>query len=203
MLAGPSNAMEFSIANAGLPVVYGTGPIVSGDAERLRPMLAKVPRDKFGLKHLHLNSPGGVVNAAFEMAAVMDSVGVSTMVPPNAFCASACAAILFIAGRVHLVAPGGRLGLHACHNSVTKQTNELCNDRIASFALDRGTDYNSIRIFMDAAPADEMIWFSAGDADCFGLNAWPEGMKPAGWNACVIEAIRQSACRAGQRDKCR
>lgn len=202
-IARDALAMNFSIVNSGIPVVYGSGPIIDGDAERLRPLLQRVPRDKFGLKHLHLDSPGGSVDAAFKMAEVMDAIGVSTLVPPNAKCASACAAILFVAGRIHLVAPGGWLGLHTCYNSATKVSNEVCNDRIASFALDRGTDYGSVYIFMKAAPADEMIWFSAGEADCFGLNAWPEGMKPASWNACIINAIRRQGCLAGQREMCR
>lgn len=196
-------ALEFSITNPGTPAVYAAGTIVAGDADKLQEMLTRVPRDRFGLKHLHLNSVGGSVDEAFRMTTIMDSVGVSTLVPPDSTCASACAAILFIAGRIHLVAPRGRLGLHTCYASATRIGDEICNDRIANYALDRGTAFGSIFTFMQAAGPDGMIWFSSEQADCFGLNAWPTGMQPATWNSCVHDAIRDSACRAGQTKHCR
>jgi hypothetical protein len=195
--------MEFSIVNAvGQAAVRGDGPIILGDVDRLRDALAKAPRDNIGLKVLLLNSPGGLVEEAFKMAAVMDSIGVGTIVPPGASCASACAAILFIAGRVHFVAPGGKIGLHTCYGGVSKRPDDVCNDRIAQFAVAHGVEYGSVFIFMEAAPPDGMIWFSHAEANCFGLIEWPEGHRPANWNACVRDAIRASACRAGQRSAC-
>lgn len=153
-------------------------------------MLAQVPRDDSGLKILALDSPGGSVDAAFEMAAVMDSVGVSTVVPPGASCASACASILFVAGRTHAVVPGGRVGRHTCFKTTTRIGDEVCNDRIASFAVAHGTAYGSVHIFMEATPPDGIVWFSAQEADCLGLSLWPEGKQPAWWNQCVLYALR-------------
>lgn len=198
-----ARALEFSLENPGLPAVKVRGRIVEGDAARLKEMLTQIPRDRFGLKHLHLDSVGGSVEEAFRMADVMDAVGVSTLVPPNASCASACASILFIAGRLHIVAPRGQVGFHTCYKTTTLVGDEVCNERIANFALDRGTAYGSIFPSMQAAGPDDMIWFSAELADCYGLNAWPEGMQPATWNSCVHQAIRDSACRAGELKHCR
>jgi hypothetical protein len=186
-------AMDFRIQSQGrVPAVQADGPIVFGDADRLRLALAMVPRDNLGLKHMLLNSPGGSVDAAFQMVYVMDAIGVSTLVPPGASCASACASIVFVAGRTHVVAPGGRIGFHTCYKTDTRAEDLICNDRIASFGLDHGVAYGSLSIFMNAVPPDGILWFSIQEADCYGLNRWPEGMTPPGWNSCIADAIRNS-----------
>jgi hypothetical protein len=189
-----ASAMDFSIANPGvIPVVFANGPIVEGDAERLRNALAQVPRDNSGMKTLALNSPGGSVEAAYKMASVMDSVGVSTVVPPSETCASACAAILFIAGKFHIVAEGGRLGLHTCYNGLTKIGDELCNESIASFAVQHGTAYGSVFAFMRHTSPGKVIWFSADMADCWGLSRYPQKEEPPTWNQCVLDLYRKLA----------
>jgi len=193
--SGATRAMDFTIQGTNLK---GTGPIVAGDAERLREALRQTPRQRHGLKLLALDSPGGSVDAAFEMAKVMDSVGVGTLVLPGDSCASACAAILFVAGRTRIAAPGSRLGFHTCYNSISRVGDEICNHRIAAFGLAHGIAYNSVFVFMHAAGPDGMIWFSGQSADCWGFNRWPEGMTPAGWEECLLKALRGSGRNPGR-----
>lgn len=183
-------SMEFHIDYSGHPAIYGTGPIIAGDAERFRPWLDKVPRDKFGYKHLWLHSGGGSVDAAMEMAHVMDEDAVSTLIPPGASCASACASILFVAGGIHLIAPNGRIGLHTCFDGISRTPDDVCNVRIAEFARDHGTMWGSVYIIQNATAPDDLVWFDMSTANCFGLLKWPDNTIPDDWNACVKNAVR-------------
>jgi hypothetical protein len=56
-----------------------------------------------------LNSPGGHVAPAMEVAEIVHSRGLTTYV--DRFCASACT-LVFLAGRERWLAPGARLGFH-------------------------------------------------------------------------------------------
>ena len=179
--AGPSpaNAMEFKVANTenGQTVLIGTGDIVPGDAERLRAGLDSVRRDRWGLKELALSSSGGLVDEAFRMGDVIDAEGVLIFIPANASCASACAVILFIDGKYHIVIEGGALGIHTCYHGASKMAAPECNDRIAQNAVAHGTDYGSVEAPMEYTPAAEIIWFGSKEADCWGLSKWPPGAK--------------------------
>lgn len=62
-----------------------------------------------GAKILVLGSNGGVLSAAIELARQVRSNGMSTVVPPQFGCFSACAYVYF-AGREHAI--GGELGVH-------------------------------------------------------------------------------------------
>jgi hypothetical protein len=98
------------------------GPIVRGDAQRLRDVLARPPG---GPKYLDLvlDSPGGNVDEAFEIvgivrAALLETrnyqLGASSFDKQRSFtCASACVLVL-IGGveRGFLLSNGGRLGIH-------------------------------------------------------------------------------------------
>ncbi len=75
-------------------VIIGEGPTIDGDAERFLAIVPLATRDKYGNVTLVLNSPGGSVAAAFALVNAMDQVEVSTIVPDNALCASACASIV-------------------------------------------------------------------------------------------------------------
>ena len=118
LLTTSASAMEFYILSMrdGIRVVFATGDIVAGDNERLRVALQSADRDQFGLKRVVLKSGGGLVIEALAIVALMDKEKVSTIVPPSAVCASACAQILFLAGVQHVVMDGGALGIHSCSN---------------------------------------------------------------------------------------
>lgn len=190
--ARPAVSMEFSIVTSDRTMVLATGPITAGDSDKLRGALLNVPRDQFGLKLIALNSPGGSVEAALEMATVIDGFGAVTVVPPGATCASACATILFVAGKFHKVLPGGALGLHTCYNGQTKIRDDLCNDRIAQFAAEHGAGLFSTMPFMRYTSASDVFWFSSGTADSFGLNHYPENQKPPGYGQCIFDAIKRA-----------
>lgn len=124
------------------------------------------------------------------MADVVNEVGVSTVVPTGATCASACALILYVAGEYKVVVEGGRLGMHTCY-SPDGGRHDFCNEAIAERALQEGVAYGSVMAFMDAAGPSDMIYFTADDARCFGLVRYP-GEEPASAQdaPCVVSAIR-------------
>ncbi len=192
-----ASAMTFSIITMpdGHRIVAGVGEIVSGDAARLQVILQSADRDPWGNKSIALNSPGGSVAAAFEMVAVMDREKVSTIVPPGAKCASACAQVLFVSGIHRVVLEGGLLGMHSCSRAGIRS--ELCNEEIAMNAVAHGVAHGSVMAFMRYVGPSDILWFSSKDADCWGLAKWPPGMgyapQPGELGPCVEAAIRQAS----------
>lgn len=94
----------------GRRVVVARGVIGVGDTERLRLALAKADPGPDGLRSLLLDSPGGAVDEALDMAVLMDRERVAITVGPGAACASACAQIVFFAGVERIVQEGDDSG---------------------------------------------------------------------------------------------
>ena len=183
--------MTFEVWNVGgEPAIIGDGEIREGDAARLENVLTKEARHSAGYFALALNSPGGSVEAAFDLARVMDAHNVNVYVPASFVCASACAAIVFIAGREHVVLPGGLLGFHGCYNSQTNEIVDLCNDAIAQHALEHGTAYGSVMAFIQRVPPDEIVWLDAEQVDCFAISRYQITSPPPNFEQCVFEVIR-------------
>lgn len=177
-LAGVSaRAMDITTTTGadGRRIVVARGLIGAGDTERLRLALAKVDPGRNGLRSIALDSPGGAVNEALEMAMLMDRERVAVMVGPGATCASACAQIVFFAGVERVVLEGGRLGLHSCSRAGAGTRMPICNEMIAQQAAARGAPYGALMAFMQMTGPDQMRWLDAEDADCWGLTLWPAG----------------------------
>jgi hypothetical protein len=141
MQCATAAAMDYSLLSMpdGLRVVFANGEIVAGDSERLRSALHSGDRDPYGNKSLALNSPGGGVAEAMAIVAVMDAEKVTTIVPPGAVCASACAQVIFVSGAHRVVLDGGTLGIHSCSSAGTKlplYKGRICSTQ--SRAADRG-----------------------------------------------------------------
>jgi hypothetical protein len=169
----PAAAMDIAIRRLpdGFRSIFATGPIVHGDAERLRIALQSADRDKWGNKDIILDSPGGQVGEALAMAAVMDQEKVSTWVMSGGQCASACAQIVFLSGNYRIVFDGGKLGIHSC--SLGGIRDELCNDEIAQNAFKHGVSYGAVMQYMERRGPSEMAWLSSWEADCQGYTLWP------------------------------
>lgn len=173
--SGSAGAMEFVIraGDDGLPVLVARGPIVAGDALRFQLALREVGRDRFGDKRVALASEGGLVGEAFAMADHMDEEKVSTFVLPGTACSSACASILFVAGRHRSVLDRGRLGLHSCAVSASRERSPLCNELIARRAERRGVPYEPMLALLQTSDPRSMRWLRPDEADCWGLTRWP------------------------------
>ena len=99
--SAPAMDVQTTTTRSGAPVLLLQGRIVGGDAKRLRAALQGEGRVALFV----LNSPGGSVLEAQEMAKLIRASGAPALVPGNAVCASACFMLL-------AAAPPGRQRLH-------------------------------------------------------------------------------------------
>ena len=183
-----SIAMTFSVGMLhNEPLIIGDGRIVSGDVDRLRSVLIEMNMHSSGYYPLVLNSSGGSVDAAFELSRLIDENPVNTYVAFGAYCVSACAAIVFIAGKEHVALPGSHLGFHGCYDLDTKNINNLCNEMIATHAFEHGTAYGSIMAFIGDVPHDKILWMDGTDADCWAINRYQISPAPDGYEKCVFD----------------
>lgn len=181
LFAVPAGAMTFKFGTTsdGLRVVVTSGDIRNGDARRLKRALEEADRDRHGTKRLYLESDGGLVDEALDMAAIMREVGVTTIVRKGTVCASACASVLFVAGKYRTVEKGGLLAIHSCFDAITGRNATHCNAMISAHADSAGVDGLTLMALQEAAAsADAVIVFEADDAACFGLTLKP-GAKPS------------------------
>lgn len=146
--------MEFEamVTQAGV-AIKATGPIRSGDAEKLRALVPVATLDDKGLRRLALESLGGEVVEGMRVAEVIKSNSFVTLVAGE--CASACAMILYPAGRYSMLLDGGKLGFHSCYDARTSVVHPECTEVIAKFAASNGFPYGSIKLFAGLrGPAD-------------------------------------------------
>jgi uncharacterized protein YecT (DUF1311 family) len=169
-----SQAMEFHLEHEnGSNVIVADGEIIAGDPGRLQAAAAKAGRDKFGNIRMYLNSPGGSLAAAFGMVEVMDREEFTALVTGDLKCASACASIVYLSARMHLVTDNGMLGLHTCYSSLDKEPLDLCNRLIAENAVKHGTSYGAVNMWQSTYRPESMAWLGADVACKFGLCGPP------------------------------
>lgn len=88
-------------------VIIAEGPIETGDAARLRALVAKTR----GVDEVWFNSPGGAAVEGLVLGRAIRDLGLATRVPKGAMCASACS-YAFLGGVIRSVDEGGRYGVH-------------------------------------------------------------------------------------------
>jgi hypothetical protein len=160
-----------------ITVILGEGPIERGDAERLEKVIPLAGRDRYGNIPLYLNSPGGSVEAAFDIVRVMDREEFSALVASGDRCASACASIVYISARFHQVLGTGLLGIHTCYymnkNTSVHEPSSFCNEVIAQNAVEHGTSYGALQMWQRHTAPSEMAWIGQDVACKFGLCGPP------------------------------
>jgi hypothetical protein len=130
-----ARAMEFLIEtrDTGVKIVKAIGPIRHGDAEKLRAVAGQATIGPRGLRAMLLSGPGGFVEEAKLIAHLISAFDFQTMVDDD--CASACASILYPAGKAFILLDNGRLGFHPCYSSVDLKEMPECTEDIAQFSL--------------------------------------------------------------------
>ncbi len=186
------SAMAFDVVMiGGEPAIRASGKIVAGDSGRLRSLFTPKSKHSYGYYNLILDSPGGDVAAALDVSKAIDSQHVNTYIAPGGKCISACAAIVFIAGREHVTLEGGLLGFHGCFNPKSKKINSLCNEVIANHAFAHGTSYGAVMAFIENVPHDQIVWIDRKHSDCWGISRYDINPKPANYLQCVVDAVKQ------------
>ena len=97
-LAPPAKAAEITTSENGSILI--TGRIQSGDETSFQSLLSS--RSGRGPTEVHLNSPGGLLQAAMKISEMVREAGLTTRVPYRATCACACT-LIFAAG-LHRIA---------------------------------------------------------------------------------------------------
>nr|WP_281406614.1 ATP-dependent Clp protease proteolytic subunit [Rhizobium sp. P44RR-XXIV] len=156
------NVAPFSISPVWPLAIRLDGPIDSRSALSFRRMLAANPN----VKILVLNSPGGDVQNGLLIADDVYTKGMSTVIPSDSVCASACAYVFF-AGRNRIVQ--GRLGVHQISGNVGLGDAQLNISDILDTLNKYGVD---ARIFpiMFRTLSDDIHFFSADEIKQFGIE---------------------------------
>lgn len=162
-LAGPLAAQEFVAINDGR---FGElrGAISNNGSVRLEQFLREHPN----LLGLSLNSPGGVVVEALEMAELVHKRRLGTFVSQNSICASACS-LLFFAGYDRLAK--GPLGVHQMDDGGRGTAGAL--QYVLADVLDALNDYEvpwEVSRRMLKTPPDQMYWIPPQKLDELALN---------------------------------
>lgn len=122
------------------------------------------------VKVVLLDSPGGSVYEGLEISAIIRDKGLSTLIPPDAICASACS-FLFVAGVKRQAL--GALGVHqfASANDMAPAS-EGDTQHVAAEILDFLKEYDIPLIFMVRmleTPNETMYWFPEAELTKEGL----------------------------------
>jgi hypothetical protein len=117
-----ASAMQFSSVRVEdfSIVIRATGPIVPGDTERLDDFIGLLPQAARILGFL-LDSPGGSVVEAEQLAAVVHSSHATVGVLGGGKCASACF-LVFAAAETRFAAPDALIGVHSAGTDDGEET---------------------------------------------------------------------------------
>lgn len=162
----------------GIKAIRLSGEITNESASRFNAISHLAEPAAHGFPILLLDSPGGSVMGALMLSAAMQITPVHTVIPDGASCASACASIVFIAGRYRTMEHFGRFGQHSC--SSAGEPIPECNELLAQHALQHGVSHGAVSFFASHAPPEDMLWFSREDIDGWGISLYP-GTEVAGF----------------------
>ncbi|WP_417207430.1 hypothetical protein [Antarctobacter sp.] len=114
-----ATAASITTEASGICDIQLAGVIESGDAAKLEQSIAGLAVKDQNI--LCLDSPGGSLKAATDMASLVHEKGIGTHVGAGASCESSCSIVYFMGTRItgssksisRRLAPGGRIGIHA------------------------------------------------------------------------------------------
>ena len=179
IVALPVQAADLTLVEwRGLKVLKLSGEIGLGTTEEFLGLAEQAEVAAHGYPILLLDSPGGDVWEALILSEALGEAPFHTVIPDGAECASACASIVFIAGRYRTVEPFGLFGQHSCE--VDGVPDPDCNELIGQHALHNGVSYGAVNAFMSYVPPDEVLWFTREDVDGWGISLYP-GSETAGF----------------------
>lgn len=144
-----------------------TGPITLNTSVDFDKVLSLAPN----LEAIQLDSPGGVVVAALEIANKVHSLGLNTLITSKDTCASACS-IIYVAGKARQTS--GNLGVHQLSQNTSEHTpNLVAFQFVIADVLDSferfGVDPRIIRKML-TTPPNEMYFFNEEEINEFAIN---------------------------------
>ena len=146
------------------------GDIAHGDAEKLQRELNTRSAARIATKYLLLNSMGGYVEPAYDIARLVHNNGLVTVVDGGAYCVSACM-MVFAGGIERWWWDGAFLGVH--------NASEGENDS-AAWTVELAKVYGkmgvppSIIVKMVSTPSSEIAWLTNDDVAGWANEALPQ-----------------------------
>ena len=134
-----------------------------------------------------LISSGGRAQPALLIGDWIRKRGMSTLVPANRRCASACA-LIWVAGRPRTVGDTSLIGFHAVYHATTHQQTGFANAIVGAYLRELGFDYGAIA-FMTRAEPTRVEWLTPDRAKEFRV-AWAMLQPPRAIAAARADATR-------------
>jgi hypothetical protein len=191
--ASASEATNFELVDwRGIKALRLSGVISPGATAKFRSIADQAEPAKHGVPVLLLDSPGGDVLEALQLSTAIKNRSFHTVIPNGASCASACASIVFVAGKYRTMEHFGRFGQHSC--SIGGRPDPECNEIISEHAVSSGVSHGSVAAFVTYTPPDEILWFSREDIDGWGISHYP-GSEESGFTKSeprVLKALTGS-----------
>lgn len=163
------------VKGSDMPALLLQGRIVKGDAARLTQALHG---EKFSA--VLLNSPGGSVLEARDMARAIRALRVPVVVPDRAVCASACF-MLFAAGRDRVAEPGAMIGVHSASVAGGNETMDTLGvtTLMAREAAQYGVPPAITGRMVTTAPG-QMAWLTRSELEQMGVRIAPTRVVTGG-----------------------
>jgi hypothetical protein len=164
-------ALEYQRIPLKLPtaVILAQGPIVEGDAERLAAFIGSLAQTD-RVTSLLVNSPGGNVAEAENLARVIIEYKLSVFVPPGSQCSSACF-LLFAAASSRFAAPNAVIGVHSASLVNGEETiTSLALTTIMARDLAQDGVPNAIVGKLVTTPPGHTTWLTASDFAAMGVQ---------------------------------
>jgi hypothetical protein len=119
-----------------------------------------------------LVSNGGSISSALQIGERIRKRGMSTFVPGDRTCTSACA-LIWLAGVPRTGRDIPRLGFHAAYNPTTRLETGVGNAMVGAYLRDLGVSYKAIGFMTRKGPTHRMVdpRFGNGIRDCLS-DAW-------------------------------
>lgn len=161
---GQAASQEFGSPAVG---IYGTIVRIDGEiTPEVAISFAAVLESHPELKAVSLNSPGGRVLPALEIARSINSKGLSTSVPQADQCHSACA-LIFLAGKERIA--HGKLGVHQISGVNDPSLTQTAIGRIYEDLLTFNTPSYLVSLMLRTPPEDIYV-FSPEELERYSIN---------------------------------
>lgn len=184
LAAGCAQAADVKLTHntAGEPIISLTGMIVAGDAAKVDGLLAT--QRVVGIR---LDSPGGNIYTALEIADRIAAARVPAIVMQGAECASACAVIFMCSPERHAHITS-RIGVHSAVESVAgkeAEGEETAVSFVATMVMARraakcGASPVIIAAMVTTPASEGMYWLTWPDLDAIHVHLWSGGRQVAG-----------------------
>jgi ATP-dependent protease ClpP protease subunit len=159
-----------------------TGGIVLGDKVNFLNAIAWAGSGR-PIKAVQLNSLGGSVLEAVEIAGIVRKFNIATSVVNDETCASACF-IIFAAGYPKFAAPRAMIGVHSAHHGTTGKEIAAATLAIGRYLRELGVSEAIVGKLVLARP-NEMAWLTMDDLHAVGaLTLRPDRPPDRGWPFC-------------------